>query len=51
MMLVKKTFEMLSTKIIEITDVGFNSSVEFSCKDCAKPNSTPVIFDPTVFFG
>jgi hypothetical protein len=47
----KKTFEMLSTKIIEITDVGFNSSVEFSCKDCAKTNSTPVIFDPTVFFG
>ena len=47
----KNTFEQISKKIIEITDIGFNSSVDYSCEKCAKVNSTPVIFDPTIFFG
>ena len=47
----KKTFETISKKILEVTEGGFNSSVEFSCKECAKTNSTLVIFDPTVFFA
>ena len=47
----KKTFELISTNILKVTDSGFNSNVEYSCKDCAKTNSTIVIFDPTIFFG
>jgi len=47
----KKTFELISTNILKVTDSGFNSNVEYSCKDCAKTNSTVVIFDPTIFFG
>jgi len=47
----KSTFEKISTKVLEVTDAGFNSVVEFNCKDCSKLNSIPVIFDPTVFFG
>jgi hypothetical protein len=47
----KDTFGKISKKIVEITNIGFNSNVEFGCEDCGTTNSTPIIFDPTVFFG
>ena len=46
----KNTFGLISSKILEVTESGFNSQVEYSCKDCGKSNTTPIIFDPTVFF-
>jgi len=47
----KNTFEKISSEVLKVTEAGFKSSVDFNCKDCAKVNSIPVIFDPTVFFG
>ena len=47
----KVSFASISEKILEITDAGFNNDVEFVCENCSEKNSTPIMFDPTLFFG
>jgi len=47
----KDTFGIISEKIVEITNIGFNNNVEYRCEDCDTTNSTPIIFDPTIFFA
>ena len=41
----------ISEKIVEITDVGFNNIIEFDCEKCSSKSSTPIVFDPTLFFA
>ena len=47
----RTSFGSISEKIVEITDVGFNNIIEFDCEKCSSKSSTPIMFDPTLFFA
>ena len=47
----RASFGSISEKIVEITDVGFNNIIEFDCEKCSSKSSTPIVFDPTLFFA